>query len=147
MTLRFLGEITDADAAAAGDALERVSTPAAPVQAAFRGLGAFPNARRASVLWAGTAGGSAELSALAAQVVDATSGIGQNGADKPFVPHLTLARFRRPVDLEKLDVFTQLTQTDLGCCTIGSILLMQSRLRPEGAQYSVLRECRLGGRS
>jgi len=145
MTLRFLGEVTEAEAAAAGDSLAAMAANLPPFRVSFRGLGVFPSERRATVLWAGVLEGERDLVRLAALVSTATSAIGNGGKEKPFVPHLTIARFREPAEMGKLAVFSELKQTELGICDIGGIVLMRSHLRPEGAQYEVLRAIPLGG--
>lgn len=59
--------------------------------------------------------------------------------DKPFVPHLTLGRARRPVPLELggADI------PDLGFA-VGALDLVESRQDGSGVTYSVLARCPLG---
>ena len=88
LTVKFFGPVPDAEALAkfAADAVR----PREPFSISLGGGGAFPNARRASVLWLGVLQGSDALSALAAPFVD---------EDRPFRAHLTLARVNKPRDL------------------------------------------------
>ena len=143
MTLRFLGEIDDETAGKVRDALAAV--PGAPFQARFSGLGAFPSEERAAVLWAGVAGGSGELVSLAARVTEVTKGFGVKSDEKPFIPHLTLARIRPPAGLERLEVFRELKETGIGMSEVGGFLLMRSILRPGGPVYETIGEYGLGG--
>lgn len=66
------------------------------------GIGAFPNPRRATVVWAGVDRGSEQLEDLAAIAEDAAQGAGLPAEDRPFHPHLTLARVRPPADVTAL---------------------------------------------
>lgn len=68
----------------------------------FGTLDAFPRAGRATVLWLGTAAGSAELVALAATVEAAVVAAGAIPEERPFHPHLTLSRIRPPRSVQAL---------------------------------------------
>jgi 2'-5' RNA ligase len=101
LTLRFLGA-TDAERRAA---LERALSaaelgPAFMVR--FGGLGAFPRAHRANVLWLGLSDGGAELARLAGITETAARTAGFPAEEKPFRAHLTLSRFRPPADVAPL---------------------------------------------
>lgn len=61
-----------------------------PFVLSLGGGGAFPNPRRASVLWLGLREGSDALTALAEDL---------GPHDRPYRPHLTLARANRAHDL------------------------------------------------
>jgi RNA 2',3'-cyclic 3'-phosphodiesterase len=100
LTLRFLGA-TDAERRRrVADELRRIE--AAPFDLAFTGLGAFPRAGRAKVLWIGVGTGGDELRALASSVEAAAVRAGFAPEPKPFSPHLTLARIRPSADLRPL---------------------------------------------
>lgn len=105
LTLRFLGEVPTAAALALGARLApRLATMPAFVLE-LTGLGAFPQARRPEVLWAGCGPtGAAGLRAVAGVVAEAAGGLG--AASPAFRPHLTLARRRRAgaADLAAADV-------------------------------------------
>ena len=68
----------------------------------FEGLGAFPNPRRATVLWVGISHGGDELVRLAAAVEDAVAAAGVDPEERPFRPHLTVARIRPPANVTDL---------------------------------------------
>ena len=138
LTCRFIGEIPDGDAARLAGILGEAGAGFSPFRARFSGLGAFPSVHRASVLWAGLGEGMEGFMALAGRINSIASRYSQNTAEKPAVPHLTMARFRAPVDLSRLEVFTELMQTGLGVCAISSFALMRSHLGPAGPVYEEL---------
>ena len=77
------------------------------------GAGAFPNPARASVLWLGPQEGSQageRLAALARTSRNVANACGASPDGKRFVPHLSLAKLRRPIEatqwLRVLDTFT-----------------------------------------
>jgi 2'-5' RNA ligase len=68
----------------------------------LEGFGAFPNPRKATVFWVGVGRGAAELALLNEIIEEAALASGLLPAERPFHPHLTLARIRPPVDVREL---------------------------------------------
>ena len=93
LTLAFLGEVDDAGAARAMDALDEACAGRGPVPLRPEGLGKFGRASDAT-LWLGIADDPA-LTGLAAAVRDALAARGLPFDEHPFRPHLTLARRAR----------------------------------------------------
>ncbi len=95
LTLRFLGEISGAQADLVCEGIRAHCRGWPAMRAELRGLGAFPHWRDPAVLWAGVVGpGRDELARLAACVLEATVSVGEPERRRSFVPHLTLARRR-----------------------------------------------------
>ena len=90
LTLHFLGDVEDAACAGLSEALAGVMHGAFSI--AIRGTGVFPPRGRPSVLWAGVAE-SAALSELHAAIGAALVPCGLEIERRPYVPHVTLARF------------------------------------------------------
>jgi 2'-5' RNA ligase len=89
ITLKFIGEKP-------ADIVELIKNELGnlkgiPVEIGFRGYGFFPNARSARVFWIGIEAGP-ELGRLAGEVDEAAAILGVPKEDRPFNPHLTLAR-------------------------------------------------------
>src|SRR5262245_59234373 len=89
ITLKFIGEVSSEIAEKVKDQLEKVTTAAIDIQ--FRGTGFFPTPRSARVFWAGINADS-RLVALAEAVDRLVGAIGIPFEERPFTPHLTLAR-------------------------------------------------------
>lgn len=85
ITLAFVGEWDDPTTLVPG--LAEVATAAAPLTLRLHGGGAFPGA-----LWAGVAGDVAGLRRLATGVGAACRAAGVQLEDRPFRPHVTVAR-------------------------------------------------------
>lgn len=93
LTLRFLGPTPEALLPPTIAAVETVAADAAgPITIELSGTGTFPSGRRPRTLWIGIDDGVAALAALAAQTESALVGVGWPPDDRPFRPHLTLAR-------------------------------------------------------
>ena len=143
LTLRFLGEIGEDQAEAAGEFLASAYAGRDVFECRLHGAGAFPNARRPNVLWAGIApleGGLAETQAVAEE---AAQRIGLKAERRSFHPHLTLGRIRRP---EKAgDVSRALRPLAEFCGAhflVDGASLFSSTLTPDGPIYERIRECR-----
>ncbi len=95
ITLRFVGRVDEVTYERWLGALDEISSEACRVS--VQGLGAFPQPRRATVLWAGVE--SAGLGDLAEAVEEAAQRAGIAAEERPFRPHLTLARVRPPADV------------------------------------------------
>ena len=101
ITLRFLGSVEQVTYDRMLEALDRASL-GDPFRIAFGGLGAFPRASRATVLWVAVDDGAERLSVLAASVEGALDEAGIPPDDRPFASHLTLSRLRPPQDVRPL---------------------------------------------
>jgi 2'-5' RNA ligase len=137
LTVRFLGnrvDFTEVEARLAPLSVE-------PGTVRLAGGGAFPNPRRAEVLWLGVDRGSELLARLAGAVhglVDPASGAPR------FHPHLTLARCRRRTDLRA--TVDAIGDEPLGAAwTVDELVLFQSRLGRGPAVYEPRARIRLRG--
>lgn len=135
VTLRFLGQRTEAEQASIARASADVAARIAPFSLAFGGLGFFPDARRPHTFWMGLAEGRVELSRLAAELATALAGAGFAPEERPYVPHLTLARVkgRLPAGVAQqlLDAGSETTSAQ----KVDSFALMESRATPRGVRY------------
>lgn len=97
VTLRFLG---DTPAGQRDEIVAALRTEPLPrsFTVEFTGMGAFPDARHAKVLWVGARQGAQALEALASVAERIAVGAGFDPDLRRFHPHVTVARMRRPLD-------------------------------------------------
>lgn len=140
LTVWFLGEVSDARAAAVLDAMRpTLSTPAFDLHLA--GFGAFPPSGPPRVLWMGVTRG---LDALA----DAHHEIGERLQPWGFPPegraysaHLTIARVKEPPHGAARTALRQAlahVPADAGSCRIEALSVFRSRTAATGAVYERL---------
>ncbi len=92
LTLVFLGEPKAERLATLEALVTPVAARHAPFQLALAGAGQFTTARAPSVLWLGVEGALTALRALQAELAQALA----TDLERPYVPHLTLARSKHP---------------------------------------------------
>ena len=130
VTLQFLGNRADVDAVAG--ALTGLAAKGGTAR--LGGAGAFPRPARGSVLWLGFVVGGPVMQRLADAVMQRTESLGYEHDDRPYQPHLTLARCRTPSDLRS--VVSALGDAPVGpAWTIDSLTVYESKTRRDGAQY------------
>ncbi len=140
LTLKFLGHIPPETLARVEAGLAEAVADQRPLTLAFAGLGAFPSAERPRVIWAGVTNGAEMLVALQARVEDALARQEISREERPFHPHLTVARVREPRHARPL--FSALKAREnapFGDQEVSAVHLMRSDLHPQGARYTVLR--------
>ena len=142
-TLRFLGELGEDGARRVRQAADDAAATDAPFEATLGALGAFPNARRARVLWVGMSAGAERLTAVARALEAALRRRGFDAADHPFSPHLTIGRVRDP----RADWSERLAAATLDPAAarfvVDRLCVVQSTLSPRGSTYAVIHEAPL----
>lgn len=143
-TLRFLGELGADGARRAAEAAREAASDHAPFAAVLGTFGAFPDARRARVLWIGLAEGGERLERLARSLEAALVRRGFGPADKPFAPHLTVGRPRTPADWEaRLAAVPAVGER----FEVDRVVLVKSTLSPGGSLYEIASEAPLAATS
>jgi len=140
ITLKFLGDFPEA-------ALPRLAHQAAsklaPMQdfdVTLAGLGAFPHARAASVVWIGIQHGASQLARIARKLETTAGKLGAMRDRRPYQPHLTLARLREPraIPLDRVSAPDPIT------FRVEDVVLYESRLAPSGATHLPLARLPMG---
>lgn len=143
LTLKFLGDVKEELMHDIEKGLSAVCINHAPFTINIRGAGAFPNFKYPNVLWIGI-DESEKLEGLYHDIEDSMNELGFEKEDRRFSPHLTIGRVkdRKGVEpaIEELYTFKD---TFLGSIEVKEVLLMQSILKPAGAEYSVLAKFKL----
>ncbi len=92
LTLRFLGLLPPSRSDGLGEAVDAAATGIAPFEVVLAGAGAFPGDRRPRAIWLGIERGADELGTISRALDAALVLTGMPSDDRPFRPHLTVAR-------------------------------------------------------
>ena len=148
ITLAFLGWVTDDRLAAATDAVRVAAAGHAPFNLLFDHAGRFPSTGRPRAVWLGPTAGVDELTRLSADIGRALAERSFALEERPFSPHLTLARVRAAASgaesravaaavdglaVPKLEV------------RVDRIGVVESRLSSGGPRYTTRAEAALAG--
>jgi RNA 2',3'-cyclic 3'-phosphodiesterase len=147
LTLKFLGGVPPQKIKDIVSVMEEANQGVKPFELQINEIGAFPNFRRPRVLWVGIKGDVDKLIAWQRRLDDGLVPLGFAKENRPFTPHLTLARLREnssPVDVQQLGeaVSNSHVQVDYRF-TVNTLSLMRSQLLPTGAVYSLQAEVKL----
>ena len=151
ITLKFIGEQPPERVEGMTERLRRVESGAFEIRVG--GYGFFPTTKAPRIFWIGIGAGP-QLAELAESIDIATAELGIPREDRPFSPHLTLARTgagrssgspkqqksngpkaKFAVLEKRLAVMGDL---DFGKMTAREFILYQSQLSPRGSKYTKL---------
>ena len=144
VTLRFLGETDPSRLDSIRDSLAAVT--GGPAELFMTHVECFPERGPVRIVAAGLGGEVKRLGALHSAVEQRCVYLGFRREDRPYRPHVTLARARPvlpPVTRKSVsDMTVPLWPGPSFRC--GAFVLFQSRLTPQGSQYTKLHEFPLG---
>jgi RNA 2',3'-cyclic 3'-phosphodiesterase len=143
LTLKFLGPVASDRIDPLLERLPGCAVRCDPFAIRLTGFGAFPSAHRPRVLWIGLEPdeGAAALAALAQEIDEATVALGHPSEERPFSPHLTVARLntgrRPPRSCPSLTSWLEERRVDrLASMRVEQFALMRSDAQPGGAVYT-----------
>ena len=142
LTFSFLGEVPSSRLQPITEAIgQEDALPVRPFRLEARGIGTFPPQGRPRVIWAGLLGDLEAAARLKSALDAALEPLGFRPEDRAFKPHLTLGRVAEGrAGGEWRSALDALAAEAFGAFEVGALVLFESRLLPEGAQYSALKQ-------
>ncbi len=141
LTLKFLGEVSQTNLELLTEIIQAEAIKHRPFELEVGELGAFPSIRRPRVIWIGIHAPQ-ELLTLQHGVEAETIRLGYAAEERPFSPHLTLARISHNASPEDVRCIGEILATQkvgiLGKVNVTRVVLFRSDLRPGGAIYTPL---------
>ncbi len=146
LTLKFLGDVPDAEVAGVCAAVGETAKACPPFELEIGGAGCFPGGGPVRVVWAGIARPAAELAACQQGCEARLAELGFKPEGRPYTPHLTIGRLNDFRDSARVrsEVEAQ-AAFHAGRLTVTELTLFESVLRPTGAEHHVISRARLGG--
>lgn len=145
LTLKFIGEIEDAQLPGIQAALAAAGPVIDPFSIRLTEYGVFPNPARARVFWVGVKDSESQTTRLAKAVDDVLVKVGIPGETRPFTPHITLGRTKSPAGARVLsDAARRLAKPDSEPGRVDHFTLFESTLSRGGAVYRAVHSVALG---
>ena len=141
ITLKFLGEIEEAQAHDLEALLGALGGRHGPVKTRLGQMGAFPTARRARVIMVKLKEGIEGIQAVFADVEERLETINVERETRGLVPHITLGRRKIPKPFPNGDPMP----IEEKAFVIENLVLFKSTLTPGGAIYTPIWKIKLGG--
>jgi len=140
LTLKFIGEVSEALLERIEKALLAAKIPVAPFQLKIAGFGKFPAGDNLHIFWAGM-DDSPQLRALFAWIENTLAPLGIAREAQPFNPHITLGRNKARYNFKTLfELLAAKQELFLAECQVTSFQLFSSQLTPAGPLYRILKE-------
>ena len=138
LTLKFFGDVPVERVEAASAALKGAANKIQSFEIQIDGCGAFPPQGRPNVLWMGIDDPSGSLQRLHGALEDECAKAGFEQDQRPFHPHLTIARIRNPQNARQLAALHQETAFNTLPVKVSDVCLIRSELNPEGSRYTIV---------
>jgi 2'-5' RNA ligase len=141
LTLKFLGDVQTSVIIQLNQALSVLGSEIHPFRMHFTEVGCFPNRHRPKVIWVG---GQAppELTKLFQEIDRLTTELGFATENRPFSPHLTLARLAQHASFQDATVVGEVVgayhPAAIAPLSVAEFHLIKSDLRPQGPIYTLL---------
>jgi len=146
LTLRFLGNVPEESVTSLYQAIAQAAQGQTAFPLRAKALGCFPHPTRPRVLWVGLDDPSQTLGRLNERLIAALTPLGFPSEDRPFHPHLTLARAQNRMSSGRLYPVLQMYQNrDFGEFLVTQVHLIKSQLKRDRALHTILRSATLQG--
>ena len=144
LTLKFFGNVPMERISAIAQAMERASHEQTAFPLRATSLGCFPHASRPRVLWIGLDDPSQALGPLYERLTSACLSLGFPAEERPFHPHLTLARVQNKGPSNQLfSTLDRHQNRGFGEFLVTRIYLYKSQINRGGPAYTILRSMAL----
>ena len=138
ITLFFFGERSKKDVESIIKVLDDVRS--SPIEASLGDISCFPDRRNPRVFFIELADGREQTNSLYLQIMSVLAALEYRPDERPFLPHITFARARRPVRVDPLPDYEVIKGKAFA---FDRLVLFESVLHPTGAKYTALETVKL----
>ena len=140
VTIKFLGDIDEEMVADIGQKLDLIVEGRKPFVIDLKGVGTFPSIDYMKVIWIGIEENT-ELSDIAHRVEEELVPLGFSREKRSFSPHITVGRVKSGRNKQRLRaVVDDYRDVDFGKIIVNKLNLKKSVLKPDGPEYTTLKE-------
>jgi len=142
LTIKFLGSADSIIVPSIIDNINDAVSNTAPFNLEVKGIGAFPNAKKSRIIWAGLTSKNMDIfQKLYESIEQRMIRLSFDKEERQFKPHLTLARIKSPEKNSKIKNYIEKnTEFGFGTINVNSVKLMKSTLLTGGAKYDCISE-------
>jgi 2'-5' RNA ligase len=144
ITLKFLGNVEQQRLEAISSALARAASDIGKFSVEIGEAGAFYSRGKPHVLWLGVTDQTEGLARLYSALERELDGIGFPKEKRPFHPHITIARLKKPEGAKQLATEHKTLGFETAELAVSEVLLIESQLGPGGSTYRTLSTQTLG---
>jgi RNA 2',3'-cyclic 3'-phosphodiesterase len=135
LTLKFLGETPEDQIPPLSSALKVVAAAHSRFPLSLAKVGHFGG----RVVWLGVDAGAEDAANLAQSIEESCDSLGFTRENRPFRPHLTLARSKmNPGTIRMANLPLPVAQKAFGPIPVSDVSLVQSTPTPKGSIYTIL---------
>ena len=138
ITLHFLGQIDNSRLQQIENIISEVAKHYTPFQITTQGISAFPHLQRPRVVFIRGIDKTQKAVSIQKNIGKKLKAIGIKVDSRPWKAHLTLARMKAPIAFHPENITVQPMQF-----FVKSIELMESTLKPTGAEYYIVQSFKL----
>jgi len=144
LTLKFLGNVNMEEVPEISKAVEQCVEDIEPFSIVFEGLGGLPRDNHPRVIYVAVSEGAEQLKHIAARLEEEMARFGVQREERQFKPHLTLGRLKSFSGANRLiEMIHERATEPFGAFEVSEVCLMMSRLKQDGAEYTVLHRAKL----
>lgn len=144
LTLKFLGETDQSETQNLKTHLKSIAVPGFSIT--LNGFGYFPHGKQPRVLWARVKNNNS-LTKLHREIEKTCVELGFEAENRPFKPHITIARVNGASKREIMSFVNQHKQFQISDVSVEEFVLYESKLSPKGAKHVRLKTFSLGENS
>lgn len=144
VTVKFLGEVADADVAQVSEAIAAGAAEASPTTMIVSGAGCFPPRGDVRIVWAGAADATHAVQYGAGAVQARLERLGFEPERRRWSPHITIGRVKFDRSAGRIRSAVERASYPELVQPVDSVALMSSVLSPKGPRYDTIFTCPLG---
>jgi 2'-5' RNA ligase len=144
ITLKFLGNVEQQRLESISSAVARAASDIGKFSVEIGEAGAFYSRGKPHVLWLGVTDQTEGLARLYSALERELDGIGFPKEKRPFHPHITIARLKKPEGAKQLATEHKTLGFETAELAVSEVLLIESQLGPGGSTYRTLSTQTLG---
>ncbi len=138
LTVIFMGDVNEKEIDAIISSIDPIAPKYKPFDISLGRMGLFPGIKRPRTIWLGLNGDIGGIASLKSELEKPLESFGIEPEKRAFRPHLTLGRFRKPVN--KPDILKKVMDDYANISgptgMLDRLVLFKSELKPGGSVYT-----------